>query len=247
MGTSDGKGGAFLLSQGLGNISGAIWHVAPDLESVTLLGPHAQGASLARNTTPPVDTFNSMNDIQMHTPSGRLIFTDPAYGHLVHGFRDNSDSIYGLWMMDPQTNKWQLIDSDYHAPNGVLLSKDEKTLYVTDLWTKGEAINQVVQYDVHYSANQLSFTNRRMFVDLSIMKARYPDGIKTCMNGNIYIATGDGIRVYQPDGTYLGRVRVDDGCANLCFGGRDGRTLVLFCEKRAVAVAMNVSGDPRLF
>ena len=56
------------------------------------------------------------------------------------------------------------------------------------------------------------------------------------------VGCGDGARVYAPDGTYLGRFAVDGGVSNLCFGGEDGRTLLLLSETRAYAVRMRVRG-----
>ena len=51
-----------------------------------------------------------------------------------------------------------------------------------------------------------------------------------------------GVRVYSPAGRYLGRFGVPGGVSNLCFGGRDGRSLLLLSETRAYLVRMRVRG-----
>ena len=62
------------------------------------------------------------------------------------------------------------------------------------------------------------------------------------MCGNLYAGCGDGVRVYSPDGSYLGRIKVKGGVSNLCFGGHDGKTLLLLNKTRAFAVRMKVKG-----
>lgn len=45
-----------------------------------------------------------------------------------------------------------------------------------------------------------------------------PDGIKCDMEGNVYSGCGDGINVWSPGGVLLGRIIVEGGAANFCFG-----------------------------
>jgi gluconolactonase len=47
-----------------------------------------------------------------------------------------------------------------------------------------------------------------------------PDGIKCDMRGNVYSGCGDGVNVWSPGGVLLGRILVDGGVANFCFGRR---------------------------
>ena len=60
--------------------------------------------------------------------------------------------------------------------------------------------------------------------------------------GNVYAGCGDGVRVYNPAGKFLGVFAVEGGVANLVFGGEDGRTLVMLNETRAIAITMAVTG-----
>lgn len=53
-----------------------------------------------------------------------------------------------------------------------------------------------------------------------------PDGIKCDMDGNVYSGCGDGVNVWSPGGELLGRIVVDGGVANFCFG-RDGEMFLL--------------------
>lgn len=53
-----------------------------------------------------------------------------------------------------------------------------------------------------------------------------PDGIKCDMHGNVYSGCGDGVNVWSPGGVLLGRILVDGGVANFCFG-RKGEVFLL--------------------
>ncbi len=226
-GTSDGNGGAILLSQGIENQSGAMYHISADLTSCNLLAPTNPGPTLASSTYPPIQFFNSMNDIQLHNASGTYIFTDPAYGYLFQGFRTNHNNIPGLWHYTPSTNNFKLIDQDFRAPNGALLSPDQQTLYISDVWNSDWQSNpgeksikrEVVQYDVIHNNNELSFTNRRVFVDFSSesMDLGYPDGLKCDERGNVYMGTGDGCRIYTSKGVHEKNVFLVWMCQNVIF------------------------------
>jgi gluconolactonase len=60
-------------------------------------------------------------------------------------------------------------------------------------------------------------TNRRLF---AMADRVIPDGIKCDMDGNVYSGCGDGINIWSPGGVLLGRIVVEGGAANFCFGKR---------------------------
>lgn len=53
-----------------------------------------------------------------------------------------------------------------------------------------------------------------------------PDGIKCDLEGNVYSGCGDGINVWSPGGTLLGKILIKGGVANFCFG-RNGEIFAL--------------------
>lgn len=53
-----------------------------------------------------------------------------------------------------------------------------------------------------------------------------PDGIKCDLEGNVYSGCDDGINVWSPGGVLLGRILIDGGVANFCFG-RGGEIFAL--------------------
>lgn len=73
------------------------------------------------------------------------------------------------------------------------------------------AFDIITRHDSPFLANKRLFA----FADIGI-----PDGIKCDTEGNVYSGCGDGIHVWSPGGTLIGKVYVPGGCANFCFGKR---------------------------
>ncbi|HXR94223.1 MAG TPA: SMP-30/gluconolactonase/LRE family protein [Steroidobacteraceae bacterium] len=97
--------------------------------------------------------------------------------------------------------------------NGVVLSPDEKTLYVTN----GPAL---VAFDVQPDG---SLTRQRQLVTLPDGPG---DGSTIDQEGRIYVSGGAaGVRVVSPDGKYLGTIPTPLGVQSLTFGGPGKQTL----------------------
>ena len=131
-------------------------------------------------------------------------------------------------------------------PNGVMLSRDEKTLYVND--TGGI---HVYAFDVRPDGR---LANRRVFAtsrgrDRSIPATEPPvssaDGLAIDDEGRLYGLTEAGIEVLGSDGRYLGVIPVwciTRRCQNLAFGGPDKRTLYVAGGGTLLRIAMSAQG-----
>jgi len=97
--------------------------------------------------------------------------------------------------------------------NGIILSPDEKTLYVTN----GPV---VVMFDVKADG---SLTNQREFGKLRGGMAG--DGSAVDQQGRLYVATGASVDVFEPNGTFLGSIPGVPGLHGTAFGGADKKTL----------------------
>ena len=91
--------------------------------------------------------------------------------------------------------------------NGIILSPDEKTLYVTN-----GAV--VVAFDVRADG---SLTNQREFGKLRGGTAG--DGSAVDQQGRLYVATGASVDVFEPNGTFLGSIPGIPGLHGTAFGG----------------------------
>jgi sugar lactone lactonase YvrE len=97
--------------------------------------------------------------------------------------------------------------------NGIILSPDEKTLYVTN----GA---DVLAFDVQADG---SLTNQREFGKLR--GGEGGDGSAVDQQGRVYVATGKSVDVFAPDGSFVGSIPGPQGLHGTFFGGRDRKTL----------------------
>ena len=97
--------------------------------------------------------------------------------------------------------------------NGIILSPDEKTLYVTNGAT-------VYAFDVKADG---SLANQREFGKLR--GGEGGDGSAVDQNGRVYIATGKSVDIFASDGTFAGSIPGPQGLHGTFFGGRDKKTL----------------------
>ncbi len=99
-------------------------------------------------------------------------------------------------------------------PNGIIVSPDGKTLYVTNGGT-------IVAFDIQPDGTA---TNQRDFAKLE--NNGNGDGMTADSTGRFYVSTGPiGIQVFAPDGKYLGTIPTVRAVASLAFAGPDRKTL----------------------
>jgi gluconolactonase len=113
------------------------------------------------------------------------------------------------------------------APNGVALSPNQQQLYVADVKTS--------MVKVHAIKNDGRLESGRDFASLRV------DGLKTDEAGNVWMASRDGIYVYESNGQHLGTIRTPEGPSNCCFGS-GFRGLYITARKSVYHVATKVSG-----
>jgi gluconolactonase len=97
--------------------------------------------------------------------------------------------------------------------NGILLSRDEKILYVTN----GGVI---VAFDIEPDG---SVENQREFARLEAGGSG--DGMTIDAAGRIYVSSGPGIQVFSPEGKYLGLIPTTRNAISAAFSGLGKRTL----------------------
>jgi gluconolactonase len=59
------------------------------------------------------------------------------------------------------------------------------------------------------------------------------------------LSAGDGVHCHAPDGTLLGKIRVPETVANLCFGGPKLNRLFICGTTSLYAVYLNTRAAPR--
>ena len=118
----------------------------------------------------------------------------------------------GLFYANPQGVVAQHGEGMSRA-NGIVLSPDEQTLYVTN-----GAV--VMAFDVRADG---SLTNQREFGKLR--GGQGGDGSAVDAQGRVYVATGASADVFAPNGEFLGSIPGPQGLHGVALGGPDKKTL----------------------
>lgn len=175
--------------------------------------------------------FNAPNDLVIDSKGGAY-FTDPAFGAKMP-LPQGKTAVYYL-SADGKTTR--LVDN-LPNPNGVILSPDEKTLYVIP---SGQA--DMMSYPVEAPGK---IGKGKVFCTLKQPEGRKNtggDGLTVDEKGNLYITSQLGLQVYDPSGKYLGVIRLPEVPANVTFGGSDFRTLYVTARTSLYTVKMDVKG-----
>ena len=187
-------------------------------EKVGVLYPPEQVTTLADNYQG--QPFNSLNDVALDKRGGAY-FTDTQ----------------GIYHLPPGGSVSRIID-EVPRPNGLVLSPDERTLYVHNK----DGV-YMLAFDV---APDGTISNRRNFAryksvripghaDPSWDEDNGADGMAVDSEGRVYAATNVGVEVFGPLGDLLGVMPVQWGAENdrirkpqnLAFGGPDRKTLYI--------------------
>jgi gluconolactonase len=194
-------------------------HSTRSLTALTL-GPGGARAGrqvLARSQAGRV--LNSTNDV-IAARDGSLLFTDPPFGvraedGQLHGYQQAMELPFcGVWRATGDPDAPALLTDAVYRPNGLCLSPDETVLYVSD---SSDRFHKVVAFDV---GPGWGLSGLR---DFAVMPAGVPDGMRVDTVGNLWVAGGDGVYVWAPDGRQIGHAPVPEMVTNLEFGGADGR------------------------
>jgi len=167
--------------------------------------------------------LNSPNDLWID-PHGGVYFTDPHYGR---GSDLQQDGFHVYYLKPDRKTVVRVLD-DLKKPNGVVGTADGKLLYVADPGDRKTYVYQI-QPDG-------SLKGRKLIAESG------SDGMTLDQLGNLYLTAG-GIRIFSPQGEELGAIKVPEGPSNLCFGGKDSKTLYITARRGFYSLKMQVDGQ----
>lgn len=175
--------------------------------------------------------FNSPNDAVVKT-DGSVWFTDPDYG-LGNNPKEQPGNF--VYRFDPKTRKATPVVKDFDKPNGLCFSPDEKKLYIAD---SGKP-RHIRVFDVQKDG---TLANGKVFCEID---KGGPDGIRCDSKGRIWSSAGDGVQIFAPDGSLIGKILTPETPANLCFGGPKGKTLFITARTSLYSIEVAVTGADR--
>lgn len=167
--------------------------------------------------------FNQPNDLWID-PQGGVYFSDPIYGRA----RRSQDGECAYYVSPDRKRVVRVID-DFVRPNGLVGTPDGKTLYVTDHGAKRTYVYRV--------APDGTLCGKRLFAPVGA------DGMKLDSQGNVYMAE-NGILVHDPAGKFLEKIDIPEQPTNLCFAGKDRKTLFITARSTVYTIATAIPGSP---
>lgn len=158
--------------------------------------------------------LNSPNDLVV-APDGAVWFSDPIYGliqpHEGYGGEQEQPGCF-VYRLDPQTGLAEPRITDMERPNGLALSPDGRTLYVSDT-----SLTHDPQGHHHIRAYPLTGTEVGAGRTFAVVSPGIPDGFRVDEHGNLWTSSGSGVQVYSPQGERLGEIPVPEMVGNLTF------------------------------
>jgi len=176
--------------------------------------------------------LNSPNDAVVAS-DGCIWFTDPPYGLPKSAKKEQAGNY--LFRLDPNAPAPVVVADDFDMPNGLCFSPDEKLLYVADSGSPHHVRRLAV-------GKGGTLSGGKVFATIS---PGVPDGIRCDEAGRLFSTAGDGVQVFDPDGTLLGRILTPAPAANCCFGGPSRKTLFITARDAVYAVKLAVAGAAR--
>ena len=184
--------------------------------------------------------FSGPNDIVVRADDG-VYLTDNDFGLRDGGKNPDKQLPNGIWLIKDGQSKMVLDAMTLGGiPNGIVLSPDERYLYLTSL-------QRMMRYEVKPDGTLGAGT-------LFTQGPGIGDGMKVDRQGNVYSSSGAGpgiIRITSPAGTLLGYLNLPiyggepkrQICAtNVAFGDADGKSLYVTACDAVYRIRMKAVG-----
>ncbi|MDR1408049.1 MAG: SMP-30/gluconolactonase/LRE family protein [Tannerella sp.] len=172
--------------------------------------------------------LNGPNDLWV-CPDGGLYFTDPLYPR-DYWTRSPEMQQAGerVYYLSPDRKRLVTVADDLEKPNGIIGTPDGKCLYVADI-----KANKTYVYEIRPDG---SLAGKKLFAPLG------SDGMTIDGEGHVYL-TGRGVTVFDPEGVKIAHIPVEaNWTANVCFGGRDMKSLFITASQYLYRIRMQVAG-----
>lgn len=179
--------------------------------------------------------FNSPNDLALDR-QGNIYFSDPRYvGSEKRELDDES-----VYRIDAKGKVTKFI-GDVKKPNGLVLSPDQKTLYLADNDNDPAGKRMLLAYPINADGTA---GPKKILHDFGA--DRGIDGMTITSEGLIAATAGKGktagIYFFHPEGKLHGFVALPEDPSNCCFGGNDLQTLYITAGKSLYRLPTKLRG-----
>ena len=229
----DGKLSTFLKPCGRSNglyfdKEGTLLACADEKNQLWAIDPAGRATVLVRHYQGKL--LNGPNDLWIR-PDGGVYFTDPFYKRPYWTRGPTQQDGQCVYYLAPDRKTLTRVADDLVQPNGIVGTPDGTTLYVADI-----RAGRTYAYRIGQDG---TLSHKRLLCTMG------SDGMTIDAEGNVYL-TGRGVTVFDRTGKRIDHIDVPERwTANVCFGGKDRRTLFITASKGLYAVRTRVAGAPR--
>lgn len=171
--------------------------------------------------------LNGPNDLWVD-PKGGIYFTDPFYKRDYWTRTEKEIEAENVYYLSPDRKTLTMVMDDFKRPNGIVGNADGDMLFVADIGA-GKTYSFKIAPDG-------SLSDRKLFAEMG------SDGMTIDTKGNLYL-TGQGVTVFNPEGKQIEHIAVEaPWTANVCFGGKDQKTLFITASRSVYTLKMKVKG-----
>ncbi len=204
---------------------GNLWSCADGENELLKISPDKKVEVIAGNFDGKI--FNGPNDVWL-SPSGGAYFSDPFFVRNYWKHTQMPQEKQRVYYLKPDHKTVIVVADDLVQPNGIVGTPDGKTLFIADI--RG---NKTWSYTVNSDG---TLSDKRLFCEMG------SDGITMDTMGNLYL-TGRGVTVFDKSGKKLGNIPVPESwTANVCFGGKNRKTLYITASKGFYRIRLKVKG-----
>ncbi|MBJ3778316.1 SMP-30/gluconolactonase/LRE family protein [Acuticoccus sp. 2012] len=187
--------------------------------------------------------LNSPNDLVVH-PDGGIWFTDPTYGIDVDYEGGRAESEIGasnVYRVDPSTGAVEAVATDFVKPNGLAFTPDYSQMVIADT-----GMSHVENGPKHLRRFAVVDGKRLSGGDGIFADCTYGlfDGFRFDEHGNIWSSAGDGVHCLNADGALIGKLKVPEVVANVCFGTAPRNRLYICGTSSLYATYLRTNGAP---
>ena len=184
--------------------------------------------------------LNSPNDVVVKS-DGTIWFTDPSYGISAEYEGGKAESEIGacnVYRFDPRDGSLRIAVDDFSRPNGLAFSPDESLLYIADsgFWPDPTKPHHIRAFRL---SSDNTLRDSRVLAEIS---PGIPDGFRVDAEGNVWTSAGDGVQCITAGGELIGKIRVPEKVANVCFGGARRNRLFICGFTSLYAIYLNARG-----
>ncbi len=170
--------------------------------------------------------LNGPNDLWIDRQGG-IYFTDPFYKRDYWTRTEKEIEDERVYYFTPD-GRLTIAAEGFVRPNGIVGSRKGDRLFVADIGDRKTYVYRV--------AKDGTLSDRKLFAEMG------SDGMTLDHKGNLYL-TGRGVTAFDKKGTQIEQIDVPERwTANVCFGGKDRKTLFITAMGAVYTLQMKVKG-----